>query len=99
MTTHERSFSEGKMAAVMQSVAYHGARKVRQLALCWRVIAFIAHRIGDRTDRMYLRKRGGRSIPDRLAPLVTRAILGPPRQHCLPLHELNRPRCSICTRY
>ena len=38
------------MAAVIQSVAYHGARKVRQLALCWRVIASIAHRIGDRTD-------------------------------------------------
>jgi hypothetical protein len=38
------------MAAVMQSVAYYGARKVRQLALCWRVIASIAHRIGDRTD-------------------------------------------------
>ena len=38
------------MAAVIQSVAYHGARKVRQLALCWRVIAFIAHRISDRTD-------------------------------------------------
>jgi len=46
---------------------------------------------------MCLRKRGGRSIPDRLAPLVTRAILGPPRQHCLPLRELTRPRCSICT--
>jgi hypothetical protein len=38
------------MAAVMQSVAYHVARKVRQLVWCWRVIAFIAHRIGDRTD-------------------------------------------------
>jgi hypothetical protein len=38
------------MAAVMQFVAYHGARKVRQLALCWRVIAFVAHRIGDRAD-------------------------------------------------
>ena len=38
------------MAAVIQSVAYHGACKVRQLALCWQVIAFIAHRIGDRTD-------------------------------------------------
>jgi hypothetical protein len=50
VTTASRSFSEGKMAAVVQSIAYHGARKVRQLALCWRVIAFIAHRIGDRTD-------------------------------------------------
>jgi hypothetical protein len=38
------------MAAVMQSVAYYGACKVRQLALCWRMIAFIAHRIADRGD-------------------------------------------------
>ena len=38
------------MAAIIQSVAYHGARKVHQLALCWRLIAFIALRIGDRTD-------------------------------------------------
>jgi len=46
---------------------------------------------------MDLRRRGGRSIPDRLAPLVTRAILTPPRQHCSPLHELTRPRVSIRT--
>jgi hypothetical protein len=83
------------MAAVIQSVAYHGARKVRQLALCWRV------RIGSAIGltRMYLRKRGGRSIPDRLAPLVTRAILGPPRQHCLPLHELTCLGAASAPRY
>src|SRR6478672_3743463 len=46
---------------------------------------------------MDLRRRGGRSIPDRLAPLVTRAILTPPRQHCSPLHKLTRPRVSIRT--
>jgi hypothetical protein len=46
---------------------------------------------------MDLRRRGGRSIPDRLAPLATRAILTPPRQHCSPLHELTRPRVSIRT--
>ena len=38
------------MAAVVKLVTYQGARRIRQLALCWRVIAFIAHRMGDRTD-------------------------------------------------
>jgi hypothetical protein len=98
VTTASRSFSEGKMAAVVQSIAYHGARKVRQLALCWRVIAFIAHRIGDRTDPDVPAEVRRAVDTESAGPLVTRAILRP-RQHCLPLHALPCPRCRCARRY
>ena len=63
------------------------ARKVRQLALCWRVIAFIAHRIGDRTDPDVPAEARRAVDTGSAGPLVTRAILGP-RQHCY--------RCTRC---
>jgi hypothetical protein len=85
------------MAAVIQSVAYHGARKVRQLALCWRVIAFIAHRIGDGTDPDVPAEARRAVDTGSAGPLGHSCDIGSPRQHCLPLHELTRPGCSICT--
>jgi hypothetical protein len=80
------------MAAVIQCVAYHGARKIRQLALCLRVIAFIAHRIGDRTDPDVPAQAGQAVDTGSADPLGLSCDIGPPRQHCLPLHELTRPR-------
>jgi hypothetical protein len=73
------------------------ARKVRQLALCWRVIAFIAHRIGDRTDPDVPAEARRAVDTGSAGPLGHSFDIGPPRQHCLPLHELTRPRCSVCT--
>lgn len=34
-------------AAIVQSVAYHGARTICRLAACWRVLWCILHRVGD----------------------------------------------------
>lgn len=36
-----------KKAAIVQSVAYHGARTFGRLARCWRVLLCILHRVGD----------------------------------------------------
>ena len=87
------------MAAVIQSVAYHGARKVRQLALCWRVIAFIAHRIGDRTDPDVPAEARRAVDTGSAGPLGHSCDIGPPRQHCLPLHELTRLGVASAPRY
>ena len=85
------------MAAIIQSVAYHGARKVHQLALCWRLIAFIALRIGDRTDPDVPAEAKRAVDTGSAGPLGHSCDMGLPRQQCLPLHELTRAGCSICT--
>jgi hypothetical protein len=85
------------MAAIIQSVAYHGARKVRQLALCWRMIAFIAHRIGDRTDPDIPAEARRAVDTGSAGPLGHSCNIGPPASTLFTAARADTPRCSICT--
>jgi hypothetical protein len=82
------------MAAVIQSVAYHGARKVHQLALCWRLIAFIALRIGDRTDPDVPAEAKRAVDTGSAGPLGHSCDIGPPTSTLFTAAGAETPSCA-----